>query len=51
VLEVAPRRFRLFGLEFPDPLSAAPHIRHEPSAGEYVQMLGNRLPRDSRPSG
>jgi hypothetical protein len=51
VLEIAPRRFHLLRLEFPDALSAAPHIRDEPSRGEYVQVLGNGLARDSRPGG
>src|ERR1700682_6038974 len=51
VLQIGPRRFHLSRFEFPDTLSAAPHIRDEPSGGEYVQVLGDGLPCDSRPGG
>src|SRR2546426_8759118 len=49
VLEIAPRRDRLFRLELPDALSAAPDTRDEPSCGEHVQVLGNGLASDRRP--
>src|ERR1700682_609056 len=51
VLQVAPRRFHLFRLEFPDVLAAATHIGDESNSSEYVQVLRNGLARYSRPCG
>ena len=51
VLEIGSRRFHLFQLELPDALAATSHIRDEPSRGEHVQVLGDRLSRDSRSGG
>src|SRR5260370_20976400 len=51
MVEIAPRCFDLFRLERPDPLSAAPPVRDQPSGGEHVQVLRNGLSRDSRPGG
>src|ERR1700687_4929380 len=50
-LEIGPRHFHLFRLELPDALAPTPYIRDEPSRGEHVQVLGNRLARDSRSGG
>src|ERR1700682_1311041 len=46
VLQVAPRRFHLFGLEFPDALAAATHIRDETRSGDYVHVRRPGRARD-----